>query len=83
MWIVRIALERPYTFLIMAFVLLITGPLAILHTPTDIFPNIGIPVMSVIWGYTGLPAREMANRITAPFERVTPVVVNGVESPLV
>jgi CzcA family heavy metal efflux pump len=63
----------------MAFVLLITGPLAILRTPTDIFPNIGIPVMSVIWGYTGLPAREMANRITAPFERVTPVVVNGVE----
>ncbi len=79
MWVVRVALKRPYTFLVMAAALLIMGPLAILRTPTDIFPNIGIPVISVIWSYTGLPAREMANRITAPFERVTPVVVNGVE----
>src|SRR5262245_13108196 len=79
MWIVKIALSRPYTFLVMAAILLILGPLTILRTPTDIFPNIGIPVLSMIWQYTGLPAREMANRITANFERVLPVVVNGVD----
>jgi multidrug efflux pump subunit AcrB len=79
MWIVRLALSRPYTFLVMAAVLLIMGPLTIVNTPTDIFPNISIPVISMIWNYAGLPAREMANRITANFERVIPVVVNGVD----
>jgi len=79
MWIVKVALSRPYTFLVMAAVLLIMGPLTIVNTPTDIFPNIGIAVISMIWNYAGLPAREMANRITANFERVLPVVVNGVD----
>ncbi|MDE1917728.1 MAG: efflux RND transporter permease subunit [Sphingomonadales bacterium] len=79
MWIVKIALGRPYTFLVMAAVLLILGPLTIVRTPTDIFPSINLPVISVIWGYAGLPAPEMANRITANFDRVTPAVVNNVE----
>ena len=54
MWIVRLALRRPYTFVVASIVLLILGPIAILRTPTDIFPNIDIPVVSVIWNYTGL-----------------------------
>ena len=53
MWIVRLALRRPYTFVVMALVILILGPLVILRTPTDIFPNIDIPVVSVIWNYDG------------------------------
>lgn len=65
MWIVRIALSRPYTFLVLALLLLILGPLAILRTPTDIFPNIDIPVISVFWSYTGLPPTDMANDITS------------------
>ena len=79
MWIVRIALNRPYTFIVLGLLLLIMGPLTIMRTPTDIFPNIGIPVVSVIWNYTGLPAEEMGNRITAPFERVIPTTVNDIE----
>jgi CzcA family heavy metal efflux pump len=79
MWLIRIAISRPYTFLVMAFAILIMGPLTMLRTPTDIFPNIGIPVISMVWSYTGLPAHEMANRISANFERIAPVVVNGVE----
>jgi len=79
MWIVRIALSRPYTFIVMAILLLILGPLAILRTPTDIFPSIDIPVVSVIWNYTGLPPDEMANRITANFERATTITVNDIE----
>ncbi|MGE8331127.1 MAG: efflux RND transporter permease subunit, partial [Paraburkholderia nemoris] len=63
MWIVRLALRRPYTFVVLALLLLIVGPLTILRTPTDIFPNIDIPVLSVIWSYNGLPADEMEKRI--------------------
>jgi CzcA family heavy metal efflux pump len=79
MWIVRIALSRPYTFIVLALLLLIIGPLAILRTPTDIFPDIGIPVVSVVWSYTGLPPDEMANRITANFERALTTTVNDIE----
>src|SRR5271167_207341 len=79
MWIVRIALSRPYTFIVLALLLLILGPLAILRTPTDIFPNIGIPVVSVVWGYTGLPPDEMSTRITANFERAVSTTVNDIE----
>jgi CzcA family heavy metal efflux pump len=79
MWIVKLALRRPYTFIVMALLLMITGPLTILRTPTDIFPNIGIPVVSVIWNYTGLPAQEMADRITGSFERPATVTVNNIE----
>ena len=79
MWIVKVALERPYTFIVMALVLLIFGPLTILRTPTDIFPNIGIPVVSVVWNYTGLPPQEMADRIDANFEKAVTTTVNDVE----
>ncbi len=79
MWIVRIALSRPYTFIVFALLLLILGTLAIIRTPKDIFPNINIPVVSVVWTYTGLLPSEMAGRITSPFERVLPTTVNDIE----
>src|SRR5580658_1469732 len=79
MWIVRIALSRPYTFIVLALLLLILGPLAILRTPTDIFPNIGIPVVSVVWQYSGLPPDEMGMRITSNFERAVSTTVNDIE----
>ncbi len=79
MWIVRVALERPYTFIVLALLLLIFGPLTILRTPVDIFPNIGIPVVSVVWQYTGLPPDQMGNRITANFERALTTTVNDIE----
>ncbi|PLZ02940.1 RND transporter [Burkholderia sp. WAC0059] len=77
--LVRIALRRPYTFVVLAIFILIIGPLAALRTPTDIFPNIGIPVISVVWQYTGLPPDQMAGRITSPFERTLTTTVNDVE----
>jgi CzcA family heavy metal efflux pump len=79
MWIVRVALDRPYTFIVLALLLLIFGPLTILRTPTDIFPNIGIPVVSVVWNYTGLPPQEMGDRIDANFERAVTTTVNDIE----
>jgi CzcA family heavy metal efflux pump len=77
--IVRIALSRPYTFVVLALLLLIIGPLAALRTPTDIFPDIRIPVIGVVWQYTGLPPDQMAGRITSPFERVLTTTVNDIE----
>ena len=77
--IVRIALNRPYTFVVMAILILIIGPLAALTTPTDIFPNIKVPVIGVAWQYTGLQPDEMSGRIITPFERVIPTTVNDVE----
>jgi len=56
MWIVRVALNRPYTFIVLAVVILFVGPIAILRTPTDIFPNIDIPVVTVVWQYGGMSA---------------------------
>lgn len=79
MWIVSIALSRPYTFIVLALMLLIIGPLTISRTPTDIFPDIDIPVVSVIWTYTGLPPDEMGNRITSVFERAVTTTVNDIE----
>jgi len=79
MWIVRIALERPYTFIVLALVILLTGVISIFRMPTDIFPNIKIPVVSVIWTYTGLPPTEMADRIVGNFERGITTTVNDVE----
>ena len=79
MWIVRIALERPYTFIVMALLILIIGPLAVIRTPTDVFPNIDIPVVSVIWSYTGLPADEMSQRIVSNFERGMSTTVSDIE----
>ena len=70
MWIVRVALQRPYTFIVLALLLLILGPLTILRTPTDIFPEIGIPVVGVIWQYNGLPAEDMARLDELSADRV-------------
>ena len=77
--LVRIALSRPYTFVVLALLILIIGPLAALRTPTDIFPDIRIPVISVVWQYTGLPPDEMAGRITTPFQRALTTTVNDIE----
>ncbi|GLQ90734.1 efflux RND transporter permease subunit [Dyella flagellata] len=77
--IVRLALERPYTFVVLALLILIVGPLAALRMPTDIFPDIKIPVIAVAWTYTGLPPDQMAGRIASPFERVLTTTVNDVE----
>jgi multidrug efflux pump subunit AcrB len=78
-WIVRLALRRPYTFVVMALLILILGPLAILNTPTDIFPTIDIPVIAVLWQYNGLSADEMATRITGGYERGLSTLVNDIE----
>ena len=78
MWIVQLALRRPYTFIVLALLILIIGPLAILRTPTDIFPNINIPVVSVIWRYTGLSTEEMEGRIVSNFERAMSATVNDI-----
>ena len=77
--LVRIALTRPYTFVVMALLLLIVGPLAALRTPTDIFPDIRIPVIAVVWQYTGLPPDQMAGRISTPFQRALTTTVNDIE----
>ncbi|HJT96921.1 MAG TPA: efflux RND transporter permease subunit, partial [Rhodanobacteraceae bacterium] len=77
--IVRIALQRPYTFVVLALLILIIGPLAALRTPTDIFPDIRIPVIAAAWQYTGLPPDQMAGRITTLYERVLTTTVNDIE----
>jgi CzcA family heavy metal efflux pump len=77
--LVRIALSRPYTFVVLALLLVILGPLAALRTPTDIFPDIRIPVIGVVWQYTGLPPDQMSGRITTPFERSLTTTVNDIE----
>jgi multidrug efflux pump subunit AcrB len=79
MWIVRLALRRPYTFVVAALVILIMGPFVILRTPTDIFPNIDIPVVSVLWQYTGLSAEEMSARIVSIHERILTTTVDNIE----
>jgi multidrug efflux pump subunit AcrB len=79
MWIVQLALRRPYTFIVVALLLLIIGPLAIVRTPTDIFPNINIPVVSVVWAFNGLSAEEMEGRIVGTFERALTTTVNDIE----
>ncbi|MFX1734129.1 efflux RND transporter permease subunit [Paraburkholderia sp. A1RI_3L] len=76
--IVRLALNRPYTFIVLAMLILLAGPLAALRTPTDIFPNIRIPVISVVWNYTGLPPADMAGRIVTYYERTLGTAVNDV-----
>jgi multidrug efflux pump subunit AcrB len=78
-WIVRVALDRPYTFLVLAICILIFGPLAALRTPTDIFPNIGIPVVGAVIQYTGLSPAEVAGRLVTPLERSLPNAVSDIE----
>lgn len=77
--LVRIALSRPYTFVVMALLLMIVGPLSALRTPTDIFPDIRIPVIGVVWNYTGLPPDQMSGRIVTPFQRALTTTVNDIE----
>ena len=77
--IVRIALRRPYTFVVLALLLLIIGPLAAWRTPVDIFPEIRIPVIATIWQFTGLPPAEMAGRMVTPFQRALTTTVNDIE----
>ena len=77
--LVRIALSRPYTFVVLALLLLIIGPLAAMRTPTDIFPDIRIPVIGVVWQYTGLPPDQMAGRITTQFQRALTTTVNDID----
>ena len=79
MWIVQLALKRPHTFIVLAVLLFILGPLAILRMPTDIFPAIDIPVVSVVWSYNGLSAEEMAQRITGSYERALTSDVENIE----
>src|SRR5579871_5142625 len=79
MWIVRVALRRPYTFIVVAVLLLILGPIVILRTPTDIFPNINIPVVSVLWSYDGFDAEQMANRIVSITERALTTTVDNIQ----
>jgi CzcA family heavy metal efflux pump len=79
MWIVRVALDRPYTFIVLALLILILSPVVILRTPTDIFPNINIPVIAVAWQYTGLNPEELEGRLTSVYERVLTTTVDNIE----
>jgi CzcA family heavy metal efflux pump len=78
MWIVRLALNRPYTFIVLAILILIAAPVLILRTPTDIFPNIDIPVVSIAWQYTGLNAEELEGRLTTPYEKALTTLVDNI-----
>ena len=79
MWIVKLALNRPYTFIVMALLILVLSPLVILRTATDIFPNIDIPVISVAWTYTGLNPEDIEARLTTPYEKVLTTLVDNIE----
>ncbi|MDB5449969.1 MAG: acriflavin resistance protein [Phenylobacterium sp.] len=77
--IVRVALQRPYTFIVMALLIMIFGVMAALGTPTDIFPDIRVPVIGVVWEFAGLPPNEMAGRIVTPYERVLTTTVSNID----
>jgi CzcA family heavy metal efflux pump len=79
LWIVKLALDRPYTFIILALLIMIMSPVVILRTPTDIFPNINIPVVAVAWQYTGLNPEEMEGRLTTPYEKALTTLVDNIE----
>ncbi|AQH01233.1 RND transporter [Burkholderia sp. KK1] len=79
MWIVNVALKRPYTFIVMAIMILLATPFVLMTTPVDVLPEIDIPVVSIIWNYTGLSAQDMANRITSVNERSLTTTVNNIE----
>src|ERR1700739_1262611 len=78
MWIVRIALNRPYTFIVLALLILLLSPVIILRTPTDIFPNIDIPVIAIAWNYAGLNAEALEGRLTTPFEKTLTSLVDNI-----
>jgi CzcA family heavy metal efflux pump len=79
MWIVKVALNRPYTFIVLALLILIAAPVVILRTPTDIFPNINIPVVSIGWQYTGLNPEELEGRLTTPYEKALTTLVDNIQ----
>ena len=79
MWIVKVALQRPYTFVVVALLILLASPAIVLRTPTDIFPSINIPVIAVAWQFTGLNPEEMEGRITTQYERVLTTTVDNIE----
>jgi len=79
MWIVRVALDRPYTFIVLALLILLMSPVVLMRTPTDIFPNIDIPVVAVAWQYTGLNPEELEGRITTVYERILTTTVDNIE----
>src|SRR5262249_15218557 len=79
MWIVKLALRRPYTFTVLALLILILGPIMILRTPTDIFPNINISVVSIFWNYKGMVAEDMGNRIVPVTERALTTLVDDIQ----
>ncbi|SHG58402.1 efflux RND transporter permease subunit [Bradyrhizobium erythrophlei] len=79
MWIVQVALKRPYTFIVLAFLIAIFGSLAAVRTPTDIFPSINIPVVSVVWTYSGLLPKDMSDRVIYYYERQLTSQVNGIQ----
>jgi CzcA family heavy metal efflux pump len=78
-WIIKVALERPYTFIVLAVLILLISPVMISRTPADIFPNINIPVIAVAWTYTGLNPEEMEGRITTVYERTLTTLVDNIE----
>src|SRR3979490_1418668 len=77
--LVRVALTRPYTFVVLALLILIVGPLAALRPPVDIFPEIRIPVIAVVWQYTGLPPDQMPGRVMLCRQRSSTTPVNDIE----
>src|ERR1700726_1572503 len=79
MWIVKIALNRPYTFIVLALLIPLLSPIVILRTPTDIFPSINIPVVAVAWTYSGLNPEEMEGRVTTVYERALTTTVDNIE----
>src|SRR5271167_2251014 len=79
MWIIKVALNRPYTFIVLSLLILILAPVVILRTPTDIFPNIDIPVVSVAWTYTGLNPEELEGRLTTPYEKALTTLVDNIQ----
>ena len=79
MWFVKLALTRPYTFIILALLILVLSPVVISSTPVDIFPNIDIPVVAVAWNYTGLNPEELEGRLTTPYEKGLTSLVDNVE----
>src|SRR5258708_27577593 len=79
MWIVRLALRRPYTFVVVSLLIAVLGLLSIVSMPTDIFPKIDIPVISVIWSYGGLSPTEIQDRITTVLERAMTTTVSDIE----
>jgi CzcA family heavy metal efflux pump len=79
MWIVKVALDRPYTFIVLALLILIAAPVVIVRTPTDIFPNINIPVVAIGWTYTGLSPEELEGRLTSPYEKALTTLVDNIQ----